>query len=242
MERKLITSTTIILLFLFLAGCTLFSAIGEVAALRRGLKYGSQGEFNKAKEQFKKLTSEGGLDSFFIAIYLKIADDALTHKIKENAAKHLFSAIAYNSALSSKPDEAITEIKQCLNYNPDYDESHFYLALAYKDKGKIDDAIYEFKRVFEINPNHVLTHYNLASVYLKKKMVDEAIDEFKKSVDIYSDIPQAHYGLAILYTDKEEYNLAIKHIDIALQQKKYLESIGIKIDPGLVGRLNAYRK
>ena len=71
--------------------------------------------------------------------------------------------------------------------------------------------------------------------YANKGMYDKAIAEYKKALEINPEFAGAHYGLAIAYYYKEEYSLAIKHCDRAME-------LGQEVDPEWLKALEPYRK
>ena len=70
-------------------------------------------------------------------------------------------------------------------------------------------------RVLEHNVGQLRTHANCANVYFQQNRLDDAVSEYKKALAIRGDFAIVHNNLAMTYLKKGEYELAIKHCDLA---------------------------
>jgi len=147
----------------------------------KGIEYGSQGRFEEAEEEFKKAPK---IDQFYVPAEagLKIIEDVLEKRVKNEFAIHLFKGAAYDS--KGMFDEAIAECKKAIAINPNYAEAHTNLGLAYGDKGMFDEAIAECKKAIAINPNYAKAHNNLAVVYYEQGQYDLAIKHCDKAIEL----------------------------------------------------------
>ncbi len=57
----------------------------------------------------------------------------------------------------------------------------------------------------------------LANAYLMKGMLDESIQTSLKVIELEPNFAVAHNNLAIAYLEKEEGDLAVKHLDKAVE-------------------------
>jgi len=147
----------------------------------KGIEYGSQGRFEEVEEEFKKALK---IDQFYVPAEagLKIIEDVLEKRVKNEFAIHLFKGAAYDS--KGMFDEAIAECKKAIAINPNYAEAHTNLGLAYGDKGMFDEAIAECKKAIAINPNYAKAHNNLAVVYYEQGQYDLAIKHCDKAIEL----------------------------------------------------------
>lgn len=198
----------------------------------KGLEYSINGDFEKAKVEFRK-TLDVDPSYEMAKKSLKIIEDMAKEKIKKETAIHLFKATNYGN--KEMLGEAVIEYKKAIEINPDYAKAYNGLGITYFRKKMLDEAIVEFKKAIEINSDYVEAHYHLGAAYFKKSMLDEAIIEFKKAIKIDPDYTDAYYNLAIVYYFKKEYKLAIQYCDKAVQ-------LGYKSDPKFLKALEPYRK
>ena len=232
----------------------------------KGIEYGSQGRFEEVEEEFKKALK---IDQFYVPAEagLKIIEDVLEKRVKNEFAIHLFKGAAYDS--KGMFDEAIAECKKAIAINPNYAEAHTNLGLAYYNKGMWDEAIAECKKAIAINPNSAEAHNNLGLAYYNKGMRDEAIAECKKAIAINPNYAKAHYNLGLAYVNKgmwdeaiAEYkkaiainpnyakahnNLAVVYYeqgqyDLAIKHCDKAIELGGKVHPEFLEALKPYRK
>ena len=147
----------------------------------KGIEYGSQGRFEEVEEEFKKALK---IDQFYVPAEagLKIIEDVLEKRVKNEFAIHLFKGAAYDS--KGMFDEAIAECKKAIAINPNYAEAHTNLGLVYYNKGMFDEAIAECKKAIAINPNYAKAHNNLAVVYYEQGQYDLAIKHCDKAIEL----------------------------------------------------------
>ena len=80
-----------------------------------------------------------------------------------------------------------------ISLKPDIAEAHFYLGVAYLDKGYIDDSINEFKEAIRLKPDNVDAHLNLGIVYSEKGNIDDAIKEYKEAIRLKPDLEVSYH-------------------------------------------------
>jgi hypothetical protein len=94
-----------------------------------GLIYLKEGEYDKAREEFKKLI-----------------------ELKPNSAKGHYS-LGRVYAKREEYDKAIDKYKRALKFNPDYSvkvRCHHKIGLIYKKRGELDKAVIEWERILEL--------------------------------------------------------------------------------------------
>ncbi len=73
--------------------------------------------------------------------------------------------------------EAVAELSQAIQLNPNHIEAHFYLGEAYAELGQFDRAIAEYRQVLSLRPDDVDAHYDLSRLYLARKEFEPAWEQ-----------------------------------------------------------------
>ena len=123
--------------------------------------------------------------------------------------------------VAGKFEKAQQEFKKALEVDPFYGKAKVCLEL-------VEDALKQ-----RIKPETAL-HIFKGADYGLKGMYDETIAEFKRAIEINPNYAEAHNNLAVAYYYKEEYSLAIKHCDRAIE-------LGLRPHPGFLEALKPYR-
>ncbi len=156
-----------------------------------GLAYARQKEWDKAIDQYKK---------------------ALAINPHNTSARNNL-AIAYMN--KGTTDETIAELQKILATNPENLEVRFNLGIAYAKKGELGKAVDEYKQARAMGLDTPELHANLGNVYFQQNRWDDAISEYKQALAIRDDFAIVHNNLAMTYLKKGEYQLALKHCDLA---------------------------
>ncbi len=180
------------------------------AHLNLGVAYGEKGMLNESVAEHK------------LALALMPGD----------ASAHTNLGVTY--AEKGMLDEAIAQHKKAIRIDPDLVTGYINLGAAYHMKGMFDEAIAQYKHVLKIDPNNADAHFNLGVVYGNKGLINEAITQYERAVAINPDLAGAHNNLAVAYYFEEQYELAIRHCDKAVE-------LGFGVNPGFLQALRAYR-
>ena len=76
---------------------------------------------------------------------------------------------------------AITDFKNAIDLDPEFDLAYNALAESYNKIGNLDKAIEIAKRYVDISPNDPVAHTALSRLYVQKGMIAEAEEEMAKS-------------------------------------------------------------
>lgn len=180
--RDLRRSTSVLIVsFLFVGIISCAPSVDR--HFHKGVKYGSQGKLNKAKEEFQKALY---LDSnqLFQATNdcLKLTEDAIAKRVENKVVIHLFKGVIYSN--KEMIDEAIAEINKSITINPNYADAHYLLGAAYISNEMFDEGIDEYKKAIIINPNYAEAHNNLAIAFYYTKQYKLAIDKYDRSIEL----------------------------------------------------------
>ncbi len=96
-----------------------------------------------------------------------------------------------------------------------------------------DDLTF-YERTIKFKPNTPRVYYNLGIVYAELGRTEEAIQMYQKAIELAPDYFLAHNNLAVVYYSRQEYELAIRHADLAAK-------IGYAVSPEFLRLLRPYR-
>ena len=81
-------------------------------------------------------------------------------------------------------NEAISQLKEAIEQQPNSAEAHYLLGEAYLMQGQADPAITAFKEALRLNPKYAEADVGLGAAYLAKGMKQEADEAFKKAAEL----------------------------------------------------------
>lgn len=203
--------------------------------LKSGLKYGSEGKFKEAREEFKKglaINSSG----HNLEEALKIINDLESGKIKEEYAFHLFKGSHY--LINAQYELALTEFKEALALNPADPELSYYLGVCDYSLGQYQEAIAYLEKAAETKADDEVYYYLGLSHYAQGQR-PEAIAYMQKVLEInpqdaeaYSIIGSSKYLLGDIQEAKDAF---FKAKELFREKGDYLK--GLEIEE-LMGKLN----
>ena len=98
--------------------------------------------------------------------------------------------------------KSIDELKKVLEKEPSNVEGHYYLGLAYYDKGMVSEAIGEFSKTLELDKNYINAYFYLGAIHTDQGDIDKAIEIFKMVLQVNATNAMAEYNLGFLYDKK----------------------------------------
>ena len=205
-----------------------------------------QNDYWKEPISFYKKTLEYAPDSSRIHNNLGIAYGAI--------GKYEDAIISYQKALEFSPDyvnahynlgtaydaigkreeEAIAAYKKAIELDPDYSAAYNNLGNIYSNMGRNDEAMALYEKATEINPDYKDAHYNLGNEYRGIGRNKEAIASYKKAIELDPYDAATHNNLAVAYYYEDQYELAVKHCDRAIE-------LGFRVHPEFLKNLEPYR-
>jgi tetratricopeptide (TPR) repeat protein len=179
--------------------------------------------------------------------HYNLAIGLLGLKKYDEAEKELFAAIECSPTLA----EAYVQLggislqrgdlEGCLHFNKRAVQSRAGFAEGYGNigfvqlqLGNIEEAISALEKAIRWNPKFLQAYTTLANAYLMKGMIDESIDTSMKVIAIEPEFAVAHNNLGIAYLEKEEYSLAVRHLDKAVE-------LGYEVAPEMMDEIKKYR-
>lgn len=94
-----------------------------------------------------------------------------------------------------KTEEALVILKEALQLNPDDEDVHYNLGLAYARLGKSEEAIGQYREALRIFPDYVEAHNNLGNLFARLGRNGEAIPHLEAAIKIMPDYASAHNNL-----------------------------------------------
>ena len=179
--------------------------------------------------------------------HYNLAIGLLGLKKYDEAEKELFAAIECSPTLA----EAYVQLggislqrgdlEGCLHFNKRAVQSRAGFAEGYGNigfvqlqLGNIEEAISALEKAIRWNPKFLQAYTTLANAYLMKGMIDESIDTSMKVIAIEPEFAVAHNNLGIAYLEKEEYSLAVRHLDKAVE-------LGYEVAPEIMDEIKKYK-
>jgi tetratricopeptide (TPR) repeat protein len=203
-----------LLLAASLLGGPFFSAAEDEFArhLRAGSEETSQGNFSAAMAELEAAVA---LDPGSAAAWYQFglllgqiadfrgAEAAFRRAIK---LKPDLAKAHYNLALTLVADSqsrldwpgAIAELREALQYQPNYAEALNLLGAGLTSTGKVDAAIPELERAIQLSPSLAEAHFNLAIAFEQKDLLDKAIKEYRLATAAKGEYPEVSSALGKL--------------------------------------------
>lgn len=130
-------------------------------------------------------------------------------------------------------EKAIAEYRRAIKLRPNYPDAYIGLTRAYSERGDIEEAIKALQNAKRLRPTSAEVSAVEGRVLKDGGEEEKAIAVFKRAITQGKGFqPEAHTGLGLLYKDRAEnaggsgdyeteaanYEQAIKHLGIAVQQ------------------------
>ncbi len=170
----------------------------------KGLSYQKSGDFDRAIEVMNQLIENYPNDDQTPLAFLQIA------------------RIYYDRENYDKAIEAYLSVKErfSTNKNIDINTIYFELALCYRDKGQTDLAIENFKKIDKESELFPGAYSEISEIFLENGSFDEAEASLKQVLNILTDPKrkaEIHYYLARIYISSQQYDNAMTHFNLAIE-------------------------
>jgi len=114
-------------------------------------------------------------------------------------------------------DDAISDYRKALDFNPDYPDAHCYLGNGLARRGQVGEAIEHYQKALDINPDYADAHYNLGIALAGQGKIDEAIVHYRKALEINPDYVDVHNNLGNALARRGQVDEAITQYRKALK-------------------------
>ena len=130
---------------------------------------------------------------------------------------------------------AVIYYRKAIDSNPKFAETYFNLGNAYATLSRKEEAASFYRKAIGLNQGFLEAYINLGVVYQDLGNSAEAIIAYQKALEINPKIAIAHNNLAVAYYQEKEYNMAMKHSELAAK-------FGYTVNPEFLRSLEPYRK
>ena len=198
----------------FLTCVVAFSHETSGSPAEMSIEYGSQGKFKESLEELVKALKSSPFDTN-LKISLKIIEDAINHKVKDDAAIYIFRGI--DRYHQGDFDGAVSEFSSAIQAEPDYSVSYLKRGIAYLYKSEYEKAFSDCDKAVAIEPGYAVSYIYRGIVHSKKGDYDKAIADYNKALEIDSENADAYYNRGVANAKKDLYVLAILDYDRAIE-------------------------
>lgn len=133
------------------------------------------------------------------------------------------------------------DLDGCLSYNKHatkvragFSEGHGNIGFVHLQMGNVDEAIKSLQKAIVYNSKFLQAYATLANAYLMKGLIKESIITNRKALELEPTFAVAHNNLAIAYLENEEYDMAVKHCDKAID-------LGYEVAPEILKEIETHR-
>jgi len=133
------------------------------------------------------------------------------------------------------------DLDACLAYNKHatkvrsgFSEGHGNIGFVHLQMGNVDEAIKSLQKAITYNSKFLQAYATLANAYLMKGLIKESIVTNLKVLKLEPSFAIAHNNLAIAYLENEEYDMAVKHCDKAIE-------LGYEVAPEILKEIETHR-
>jgi tetratricopeptide (TPR) repeat protein len=121
-------------------------------------------------------------------------------KQMDKAKKHYELGVKYHQ--QELADQAIKELQQAIQINPNHAEAHCELGVLYQEKEDYNAAYRELQKAIKINPDYAEAHFRLGIIYQVLKGYNQAITEFEEVLKIDPNFPWVHTAIGNVYYER----------------------------------------
>ena len=172
---------SILIAFFLISGVTYAQSPATKSYYRKGVEYGAQGKFTKAKVEFKKALK---IDPFYRPAIssLETIKDVLAQKIKKETAIYTFKGFSYGH--KGNVYRAIQKFTKAIENDPKYAVAYANRGFAYAYQGQYDRAIRDHTKAIEIDPKYARAYHGRGLAYGDNDEYDRTIRDHTKAIEI----------------------------------------------------------
>ena len=131
-------------------------------------------------------------------------------------------------------DGCLAHNKHATKVRAGFSEGHANIGFVHLQMGNVDEAIKSLQKAIVYNSKFLQAYATLANAYLMKGLIKESIITNLKALKLGPSFAIAHNNLAIAYLENEEYDLAVKHCDKAID-------LGYEVAPEILKEIETHR-
>jgi tetratricopeptide (TPR) repeat protein len=119
--------------------------------------------------------------------------------------------------------KAVAELRQAVQHHPEFDDSHYVLALALTELGQLKEAIEEFKRVIALAKSDdpkILSYYNMGNAHADLGDYEPAVESYQQAIKLDPTLSKPHNNLGLAYAALGRTQEAAAEFTEAVRHKK----------------------
>lgn len=167
-----------------------------------------RGHLNRPLEMFSNLMDDVSRQTkTILGEFQKIRQPA--SKPSRQAQTHVRKG--YDHYKENRLDQAIAELSQAIQIEPQNFEAYFWRARTLMRKGQLENAIGDFKKVLDLNPGYSPAYDNLGWLYMRRNEYDQSLAYLNQSIELKPENGWAHYMRSRIFFQKGDLKSALEN-------------------------------
>jgi tetratricopeptide (TPR) repeat protein len=134
-------------------------------------------------------------------------------KSSRQAQKHLRKGYDYYK--ENRLEEAIAELSQAIEIEPQNFQAYFWRARAFMHKGQFENAIGDFNTVLDLNPAYSPAYDNLGWLFMRRNEFDQSLAYLNRSIELKPENGWAYYMRSHIFFKKGDLKNALENAQTA---------------------------
>ena len=145
---------------------------------------------------------------------------------------------AYEAQMAGDLERAVSLYKKSIELGPTA-EAHTFLGWTYSFERRYEEAIAECRRAIQVDPGFGNPYNDIGAYLIEMGRWDEAVPWFEKAIDAPRYEPRhfPHFNLARVYVHRFAYDVAVRHLEKAVELEPGYEAARREIGR-LLARMN----
>jgi|GEM_PF-946521 len=143
----------------------------------------------------------------------KYLDQAIM-KVPDYAPAYYLKAHIYYNNMKDYPS-ALLNVQKAVALRPGHADSHFLLALIYRDTNKTKDSLDEFGKAIEMDKLNPIIYDERGDLFYKDKKTDQAYGDYTEALALDKKDKRALLGIGTLLKEQGEYEKALIYLNNA---------------------------
>jgi len=194
---------------------------------------GAREEFQRAVELDPNLASaHQAYATYFVCMgqFDRVESEILKAQELDPINLNIKADVGWNLFFARHNDEAIAQLKQVVQMDPNFAIAHTFLAHAYQQKGMFDEAIREAQKAMELLEGSEYRLGNLGDAYARAGKKQEARSILARLKEASRDHYVSPYQTGLIYASLGQPDEALDWLERAYQDRYWMIAF-LKVDP-----------
>lgn len=165
----------------------------------------------------KLMQAEKAFKLGFFQISIEIYNTVMIKISDHTLLSNIYMNIAWAKKKIGKLDEALNDIKKCIEYNSNNADGYNTWGSLLESNSQHEEALEKLNIALKLNPNNSDVFNNLGLVYININNDEKAIECFSDGITINPINEFLYNNLGKYYLNLKEYENAIKNLNIAIK-------------------------